>query len=160
MIAMQSMVEKIRVAIDSRSSSDFLVIARTDARSALGLLAKPMLVTLPFVLALLEIWPLARLHRGWRPLVRPFLPFLALSALSCGVTLWAQRAGGAVGTLEGFPLGARLANAAVSASTYLGQFLWPAGLATPYPYRWETIAPGRVLVSLVVVGALTAAAIL
>ncbi|HET9299675.1 MAG TPA: hypothetical protein VFO11_06990, partial [Candidatus Polarisedimenticolaceae bacterium] len=125
----------------------------------LGLLAKPMLVTLPGVLALLEIWPLARVHRGWRPLLLWLSPFLLLSALSSVVTLWAQRVGGAVGTLEGFPLGARVANAVVSAAVYLGQGLWPAGLATPYPYRWETIAPARVALSALVLAALTALAL-
>jgi Flp pilus assembly protein TadD len=127
---------------------------------ALGLLAKPMLVTLPCVLLLLEYWPLARFPRRWRGIAVALAPLCVLSALSSAVTLWAQRAGGAVGTLEGFPLTARLANAAVSAAIYLWQGLWPTGLATPYPYRWETIAPGRVLVSAAVLLALTAVAVL
>ncbi|HEX5044439.1 MAG TPA: tetratricopeptide repeat protein [Candidatus Polarisedimenticolaceae bacterium] len=126
---------------------------------AVGLLAKPMLVTLPGVLALLEIWPLARVHRTWRPVLLWLSPFVLLSMASSAVTLWAQRAGGALGTLEGFPPGARLANAVVSAAVYLGQGLWPAGLATPYPYRWETIAPARVALSALVLLALTALAL-
>ncbi len=134
-------------------------LAASLALFTLGLLAKPMLVTLPGVLALLEIWPLARVHRRWRPVLLWLSPFLLLSGLSAAVTLWAQRAGGAVGTLEGFPLGARVANAVVSAAVYLGQGLWPAGLATPYPYRWETIAPARVALSALVLLALTAEAL-
>lgn len=128
---------------------------------AAGLLAKPMLVTLPFVLLLLELWPLgpARRPRGLKPILLALAPLALLSALSSAVTLWAQRAGGAVGSFEGFPLSARLANAAVAAAAYLRQLVWPSGLATPYPYRWETIAPGRVLAAVAVLAALTALAV-
>jgi Flp pilus assembly protein TadD len=127
---------------------------------ACGLLAKPMLVTLPAVLLLLERWPLtpALRPRGWRPVLIALAPLAVLAAASAAVTLWAQRAGGAVGTFHGFPVGARLANAAVGAAAYLGDLVWPAGLAVPYPYRWETIAPPRVLAALAVLLALSAVA--
>ena len=126
---------------------------------ALGLLAKPMLVTLPCVLALLEIWPLGRVHRGWRPVLAWLSPFALLSAASCVITMWAQRAGGAMGSLTAYPFAARFANAIVGAALYLGQGLWPAGLATPYPYQWETIAPLRVAVCALVLAVLTTLAV-
>jgi len=152
---MATLLAWVRFRLEGRRA----FLAAAVACFALGLLAKPMLVTLPGVLVLLELWPLARVHRGWRPLLGWLSPFVLLSGISCLVTLWAQRAGGAMGTLTGFPIGARLANALVSMAVYLGQGLWPAGLATPYPYRWETVAPLRVAVSALVLGALTALAL-
>ena len=102
---------------------------------ALGLLCKPMLVTLPFVLLLFDFWPLGR-HRGAALclLVREKLPLLALAAVSSAMTLIAQRAGGAVGSLDAYPLAARLANAVVSYAAYLRQTFWPTGLAVFYPH--------------------------
>ena len=113
---------------------------------ALGLMAKPMLVTLPFVMLLLDYWPLGRTR--WvdaanrkntpAPLRRLFwekLPFLALAAASCLATVWAQRAEGAVMPLETVPLGARAVNAVVSYVRYLGKAFWPVDLAVFYPYR-------------------------
>ncbi len=100
---------------------------------ALGLLAKPMLVTLPFVLLLLDAWPFARAGRGWRALVVEKLPFFALSAASALLTVLAQRAGGAVQDLERLPFGARAANAAVSLVLYLRRAFWPDDLAFYYP---------------------------
>src|SRR5262249_13538288 len=108
--------------------------ARTWGRYALvlalyacGLMAKPMLVTLPLTLMLLDVWPLRRAF--WPPLWREKLPLLALSAASCVATFAAQRAGGAVGTLEAFPLARRLAVGIVAYVAYLGQTVWPASLA-------------------------------
>src|SRR5262249_40609675 len=81
---------------------------------ALGLLSKPMLVTLPFVLLLIDYWPLQRVSRiqdlkskTGRRLIIEKVPFFGLSAASCAVTYLAQRAGGAVDTLERVPLSAR-----------------------------------------------------
>jgi hypothetical protein len=96
---------------------------------ALGLMCKPMLVTLPLVLLLLDYWPLGRLTPATLPGVfsqRPLLsliwekaPLLALSTVSGIVTFMAQSGGGAVGTREYYPLGARVANAALSYAKYL-----------------------------------------
>ncbi|MCB1057740.1 MAG: tetratricopeptide repeat protein [Acidobacteria bacterium] len=106
----------------------------------LGLAAKPMLVTLPFVLLLLDLWPLERWApaQGWpalRPRLVEKLPLFALALASSVVTLVVQRAGGAVSGLAGVPLGERLANAAVSYVAYLGKLLWPVDLAVFYPHR-------------------------
>jgi len=119
-----------------------------------GLLAKPMLVTLPLVLLLLDYWPLGRFARGrdgWRAALRPpwgalfdKIPLAALAAASSVITLHAQSAGGAVGSLELFPLGARVGNALLSYIRYIALMIWPAGLAIPYPYDVEALTPLRV----------------
>jgi len=102
---------------------------------ALGLMAKPMLVTLPCVLLLLDIWPLGR----WPvtklgPLAREKLPLLALSAISSVITAAAQRGGGAVMSLQKIELGERAANALVSYAAYLRDSVWPRNLAVLYPH--------------------------
>ncbi len=120
---------------------------------AAGLMAKPMLVTLPFVLVLLDVWPLGRVRADDRPLkalaraTGEKAPFLALAVASSAVTFLVQRAGGAVGTLESYPLGVRVANALVAYAGYLRRLFWPAGLAVFYPH------PGRSLSAAAVVGA-------
>ena len=117
---------------------------------ALGLMAKPMLVTLPFVLLLLDFWPLGRMglgpnpadgwalsRDGWATTVRLVwekLPLLALTVMSSIVTLVVHRRGGAVISLGATPLNLRVANALVSYVAYIGQMLWPARLAVLYPY--------------------------
>ncbi|MDX6692699.1 MAG: protein O-mannosyl-transferase [Blastocatellia bacterium] len=129
---------------------------------ALGLMAKPMLVTLPFVLLLLDYWPLNRLR--WRaadggkallaqawPLIREKLPLFALVAASGIVTYFAQQHGGAVKTLTRFPLSLRLSNSLVAYTSYLGKMLWPDKLAVYYPYElsrpaWQTIGAALVLI--------------
>ena len=104
---------------------------------ALGLMSKPMLVTLPFVLVLVDWWPLRRLTRqGFGGLVLEKLPFLALSLASCVVTFLAQKKGGAVSAV--LPLDARLGNAIISYVRYLAKTLWPAKLSVLYihPGHW------------------------
>jgi tetratricopeptide (TPR) repeat protein len=113
-----------------------------------GLMAKPMLVTLPFVLLLLDFWPLRRVEleggagrrgldalRQRRPealrLVREKIPLFALAAISSVVTDLVQKHGGAVDTLV--PLSIRLSNAAASYLAYIGKMLWPVRLAAFYP---------------------------
>jgi tetratricopeptide (TPR) repeat protein len=112
------------------------------ASLALGLLAKPMLVTLPCVLLLLDGWPLGRLTgptgrldagRTWRA-VREKLPLFGLAAASCLVTLRAQSGGGAVASLERVSLADRVANALVAYLVYLRKFAWPIDLAVFYPH--------------------------
>ncbi|TMB07957.1 MAG: tetratricopeptide repeat protein, partial [Deltaproteobacteria bacterium] len=99
---------------------------------ALGLMAKPMLVTLPLVLLLLDRWPL---RRGMSlRLVVEKLPLLALAAAASVMGIVAGQRADAVGSLARFPLEARLANALVSYARYLGKTLWPSRLAVFYPY--------------------------
>lgn len=102
---------------------------------ALGLATKPMLVTIPLLMLVLDWWPLGRAGREpgvWRPLLREKMPFVALSAASALVTLAAQFSVNALNPLP-FPL--RLANALHSYVAYLGAALWPAQLACLYPLR-------------------------
>ena len=123
----------------------------------LGLMAKPMLVTLPFVLLLLDYWPLNRVSLGagqnWWRLVREKLPLLLLAAASSIVTYLVQREGGAVRGLEALPLNLRLTNAAVSYVGYIAKMLWPVRLAAFYPFvRSMPVwwAPGSILILAVV----------
>jgi protein O-mannosyl-transferase len=103
----------------------------------LGLMAKPMLVTLPFVLLLLDYWPLGRWKFGakfsWRPVVEK-IPFFVLTAGSCLVTYLVQDRAEAVASLARFPLGLRLANIPVAYTRYLIRNFRPVHLAAFYPY--------------------------
>jgi len=96
---------------------------------ALGLMAKPMLVTLPFVLLLVDLWPL---RRAWRMrLLLEKVPLLLLSVVSCGLTIAAQRGGEAIGSLS---VTWRLLNASRAYLFYLGRTAWPDNLAFFYPH--------------------------
>jgi tetratricopeptide (TPR) repeat protein len=123
----------------------------------LGLLAKPMLVTLPFVLLLLDFWPLRRASEGIGRLVLEKLPLLALAGLVSAAAVLSQGAAGAVATLEQVPLATRVANALVSYAAYLGKTLWPVDLAVFYPYALE-IPPVKTAAALGLLVALSAAA--
>lgn len=133
----------------------------------LGLMAKPMLVSLPFLLLLLDYWPLRRTYvlpgSDARPIpLRQLLlekaPLLALVAGSCAVTLWAQQSGGAVATLDQFGLGVRAANAVVASVAYIVKMLWPSGLSVFYPHRGNLLPQWQVLGSaLVLIGGFVAA---
>ncbi|MCC6489392.1 MAG: tetratricopeptide repeat protein [Candidatus Hydrogenedentes bacterium] len=135
---------------------------------ALGLLAKPMLVTLPIVLLLLDYWPLGRftanpkrgvhyLREAWQ-LCREKLPFLALAILVSIVTLLVQQASGTVATLDRRPLLLRIENSLVSYVLYLLKMIWPSGLSPFYPYP-ELIPVWKVLGAVAVLAALTALAL-
>lgn len=122
----------------------------------LGLMSKPMLVTLPCVLFLMDVWPLKHLDarslfsrdswRRIRPYVLDKLPLLAVSIVVVAGTALLQTQ--AIQAMDGVPLGARVANAALSYIAYIGKTLWPAGLAAFYPH------PGSSLPTLHVVGSL------
>lgn len=125
---------------------------------ALGLMCKPMLVTLPCVLLLLDCWPLHRWSgasaKARMALVAEKLPFFSLSAASSAVTLLAQAKGGAVASIEEFPWGVRLANALVAYCWYLGKSLVPSRLAVFYPdfaerpALLESVGAGALLVGI------------
>lgn len=138
----------------------------------MGLLSKPMMVTFPFVLLLLDYWPLnrfgqkrtgavdadlpANLTGRWtviRPVLVEKIPLIVLTALSCVMTFFAQQKGGLVERLEDFPLIVRFENAFVSYLAYIGKMIWPTDLAFIYPYptqsqHWQAL--GAVLVLLAV----------
>jgi tetratricopeptide (TPR) repeat protein len=102
---------------------------------ALGLMSKPMLVTWPFVLLLLDFWPLGRFGpgRGW-PLLREKIPFVILAVLTCVVTFVVQKSGGAMRLMESLPWDVRGENALLSYVRYLGKLFWPTDLAVFYPH--------------------------
>ena len=140
---------------------------------ALGLMSKPMLVTLPLVLLLLDYWPLRRfpefgvrsseLKNTLRPstlnpqlstLLLEKLPLLGLAAASCVVTIFAQR--GTIQTFEQISLPLRLGNALMSCVAYLGQMFWPSGLAVLYPFTAGDIGISEVVLSLVLLAGISA----
>jgi len=102
---------------------------------ALGLLCKPMLVTWPGVMLLLDYWPLQRFKPGgvW-PLVREKIPFLALAAGMSVVAYLVQQQDGAVAAADAMPLDARGGNALIAYCRYLAKLFWPANLAVFYPH--------------------------
>ena len=135
---------------------------------ALGLMSKPMLVTWPFVLLLLDVWPLERIPnfklpikkgksdkisaeksgsdlsftpKRLFPLILEKIPFFALTAASCVVTFIAQKNEGAVRSVVEFPIGFRIANTLVSYCRYLAKTFWPTDLAVfyPWPDSWPAI---------------------
>jgi tetratricopeptide (TPR) repeat protein len=129
---------------------------------ALGLLAKPMLVTWPFVMLLLDYWPLRRFEVTSRkkaatnvwPLLREKLLLFALVAASAVITSLAQSHGGAVRSFQEFPVALRLANALVSYVKYILLTFWPNDLAVYYPYTtagtpaWQIICAAFLLIGI------------
>jgi hypothetical protein len=122
----------------------------------LSLLSKPMWVTLPFLLLLLDHWPLGRVVD--RRLLLEKVPLLVLSLLSSVATFLAQSSGGAVAS-QHVALGLRLGNAATSCVVYALQMFWPADLAVFYPHPGDGLSIGTAVGAAVVVTGLTAAAL-
>jgi tetratricopeptide (TPR) repeat protein len=137
----------------------------------LGLMSKPMIVTLPFVLLLLDVWPFRRIalpgpeaagapkHKArpkpdakpFRPVLLEKVPLFALSACSSVATYIVQQRGGAVQSLEWIPFSTRLGNALFSYVAYIAQMFWPVRLAVFYPYpfdlpAWKAVGAGLALV--------------
>ena len=115
-----------------------------------GLMAKSMIVTLPLVLLLLDLWPLRRPWR--RALLWEKAPLLALAGAVSVVTLVSQQQGHAVRSLTSLPLGVRVANAAWTYVAYLGRMFWPAKLAVYYPYSHNLSAAQLLLAGAVLAG--------
>jgi Flp pilus assembly protein TadD len=111
-------------------------LAAVAALLALGLTAKPMLVTVPVTLLLFDWWPLGRWKDGWpdRRLLLEKAPLLLLAACAGALTFLAQSGSGAVASTRLYPLWTRLANAAANLAIYPAQALWPAALAAHYPH--------------------------
>lgn len=106
----------------------------------LGLLAKPMLVSFPFLLILLDYWPLHRFRKTTFPnLFREKLPLIALASFSCVMTVLAQRSHGAVMALKTYSVGVRIANAIVAYIGYIGKTILPVKLGIFYPHPGSSI---------------------
>jgi protein O-mannosyl-transferase len=130
---------------------------------AAGLASKPMVITLPFVLLLLDYWPLARVRQAgleataeanagnptfpWSRLALEKVPLLALSAASAVITMQAQQAGGAVRSTVEFSFAVRIANAIYAYAMYLWKMVWPAHLAPLYPHPGDSLAEWQVIVA-------------
>ena len=115
----------------------------------LGLLSKPMLVTLPFVLLLLDYWPLGRFGNprfSTRNLLLEKVPFFLLSIVSSIVTFIVQQKSGAMPTIYAIPLKGRITNALSSYLTYVGKMIWPTHLAALYPYPIVQIPVARAVI--------------
>lgn len=105
----------------------------------MGLMTKPMLVTVPFVLLLLDYWPLERIEnfRDRKALIKTIvekIPFFFMSAISSIITFDAQRCGGAIVDIHFLPIQKRIYNAIVSYAGYIEKMFWPSKLAVIYPY--------------------------
>ena len=124
---------------------------------ACGLMSKPMLVTLPFVLLLLDYWPLDRIKGQMWERVLEKVPLIALSAVSSIATLVAQK--GAVGYTEELPILERLNNAVISYVLYIWQMLWPVNLAVFYPHPENRLPLWEIISSLFLLICVTAVAI-
>lgn len=131
----------------------------------LGLMTKPMLVTLPLVLLLLDYWPLERIEMpghikkssasqgmpspGWQAvlvrLIIEKIPFLVLTVLSSVVTFLTQKAGGLIIDVQTLSLKERLVNAVLSYMTYFSKCFWPQNLAIFYPYNTQAVPLWRVM---------------
>ena len=129
---------------------------------AAGLASKPMVITLPFVLLLVDCWPLRRLETesgsAWARLALEKVPLLALSAVSGVITMAAQQAGGSVRTVAEVSLPVRLANATYAYAVYLWKTLWPAKLAPLYPHPGDSLESWRVVSAALVLLLITSAA--
>jgi protein O-mannosyl-transferase len=146
----------------------------TLATFALGLMAKPMLVTLPFVLLLFDYWPMKRFAIDSRSATQPDgqpatgtvsfiwllvekVPFLVLSVGSSFITYLAQQRGGAIKAGAEYPLVARLSSVPLNYLDYLRRTVWPANLAVIYPYApesqplWQVLAVTVLLLSITLV---------
>jgi Tfp pilus assembly protein PilF len=124
---------------------------------ALALAAKPMAVTLPVLFLLWDYWPLGRLVSNSESSSTLFwavpekLPLLAFSAASAWITIYAQHAGGALGSSQVLPLGLRIQNAIYSYAVYLGKGIWPSRLAVFYPYPEGSVAAWKVIASAILI---------
>jgi tetratricopeptide (TPR) repeat protein len=122
---------------------------------ALGLMSKPMLVTLPFVLLLLDVWPLGRAAElsAWRRLIVEKLPLAALAIASSVITVLVQQRAGAIKGLGVLPFDRRLATAVLAYVTYVAKAVWPSRLAAIYPYpapppAWQVLGAIAILAAM------------
>ena len=119
----------------------------------LGLLSKPMLVTLPFVLLLFDFWPLNRTllfsNKNVAFLLIEKVPLILISIIIGIITFYSEQKAGAVITLESIPLGLRVTNAIITYAEYIKKMVWPQDLAVFYPY-FNTLSASNVFLSVLI----------
>jgi Flp pilus assembly protein TadD len=130
---------------------------------ALGLMAKPMLVTLPFLLLLLDYWPFNRFNRTkniknhsnnkhiFRQLIKEKIPFFLLTVLSSIITFLVQQSGGTIKKLIDIPLSIRIINIPSSYLKYIEKMIWPSKLAVLYPYPINSLSQGYVFLAIILI---------
>ena len=126
-----------------RNQNSWIRYLGTLLLSAMGLMAKPMLVTLPFILLLLDYWPLHRINASTiRRVIIEKIPFALLATAVSGVTFFLQQKAGAVITLSAVPASLRIENVCISGARYLGKIFCPVNLAVfyPLPGHWPVLA--------------------
>ena len=137
---------------------------------AIGLASKPMLVTFPFVLLLLDHWPLDRFRRvpgtgwkGWlasnRWILLEKVPLLVMSLITCALTIWAQSGMKAIRSLEAYSIPIRIANAGIAYAKYLIMMVAPHQLAFYYPHPGAGFSRMQLILSVLVLGGITGLAI-
>lgn len=144
---------------------------------AMGLMSKPQIITFPFLLLLWDYWPLQRMAaapdgraaatltapilppRSFWWLVKEKLPLFAMCAASAIVTVIAQKAGGAVVSLEVYPFSIRLTNAIVAYARYIGKAFWPTNLVPIYPHPWHALPMSQVIPALALLLVITVLAV-
>lgn len=110
---------------------------------ALGLMSKPMLVSVPVILLLLDVWPLQRFvwsRNAVKWLLFEKLPFALLALISCVLTIWAQAQGAAIVATERLPISWRLISVPLNYAEYLKRIIWPCNLAIFYPYDYTSVS--------------------
>jgi protein O-mannosyl-transferase len=126
---------------------------------ALGLMAKPMLITLPFVFLLLDYWPLERISRFSRQIIYHLIlekiPFFVLSVVSGVITFLVQRRGGVMVDIEAISLDNRIANVFLSYAQYITKMFWPANLAVFYPFNTASLSFSNVSMSVMLLLAIS-----
>ncbi len=125
-----------------------------------GLMSKQMIITLPLVALLLDVWPLRRFQVNLRRVILEKLPLFGLALAASVVTILVQKHGGAISSLDELPLVLRVQNALLSYMTYLVKFFWPSNLAMFYPYPadlavWKAVAACIVLAGITVMALLS-----
>ncbi len=136
--------------VGSRRPFDYVLTA---SLFTVGLLAKPMLVTLPILLLVIDRWPLGR-SESWGRLIREKIPLFALAIGSCVATYFAQNAGGAVQSLGAYSIGERILTAGVAFAAYIWKMFWPLRLAALYPHpvggwpTWQLVTSGGFIVAM------------
>ena len=129
----------------------------------LGLMSKPMLITLPFTLLLLDYWPFGRFRydgdcrasvRAFWPCLREKLPFFGIAAVAGTIAYMAQKFGGGLNSLNPYPLSDRFANALISYGIYIWKMMWPQKLAFFYPFHADLPA-SRIMAATLILGLIT-----